>query len=102
MKREVEAANRRIALLHLSYTKTLIEELGEEKGMELIAKAIENYGTWIGKKTREDVLNKGLALDLKNFGAGESLRLPKFGLYEEYETVEVGGELRRRVWVRSR
>ena len=38
-KREIEITSRRIALLHLSYAKTLIEELGEEKGREMIAKA---------------------------------------------------------------
>ncbi len=96
-KREVEAASRRIALLHLSYAKTLIEELGEERGIELIRKAIEDYGTRIGEKTREDVLKKGLPPDPKNFSAGESLRLPRFGMCEKYEVVEVGGELRRRV-----
>lgn len=97
-KQEVEVTSRRIALLHLSYAKTLIEELGEEKGIELIAKAIEDYGTRIGKKTREDVLNLGLKPDPKNFGAGRSLRLPKFGMHERRETVEVGGEPRRRAY----
>lgn len=97
-RREVEVTSRRIALLHLSYAKTLIEELGEERGMELIAKAIEDYGTRIGKKTREDVIKQGLEPEPRNFSAGESLRLPKFGMHERYETVEVDGEPRRRAY----
>ena len=39
-KEQVEKATRRIALLHLSYAKTIIEELGPEKGERLILKAI--------------------------------------------------------------
>lgn len=97
-KREVEITSRRIALLHLSYAKTLVEELGEEKGRELIAKAIKDYGIRIGEKTRKEVLDQGLEPTPENFSAGKSLRIPKFGMHDRIETVEVDGEPRRRAY----
>lgn len=96
--REIEIACKRIALLHLSYAKTLIEELGEKKGVELIAKAIKDYGFKIGEKTREDVLTKGLEPTPENFNLGESLRIPKFGIQRKVEKIEVDGEMRSRTF----
>lgn len=97
-EREVEAACRRIALLHLSYAKTLIEEFGEKKGTELAIKAIKDYGTRIGEKTREEVIKKGLEPTPDNFNVGESLKVPKFGIQDITETVEVDGEKRLRTF----
>lgn len=97
-KREVEVTSRRLALLHLSYAKTLIEELGEERGRTLIAKAIKNYGIRIGEKTKKDVLDQRLENSPENFSAGESLRIPKFGMHERIETFEVEGERRMRAY----
>ena len=42
--KQVETAVTRIALIHLGYAKTLVEELGEEKGKELIIKSMMEYG----------------------------------------------------------
>lgn len=95
-QREVAITSRRIALLHLSYAKTLVEELGEEKGTELIEKAIKDYGIRIGEKTRKEVLNQSLEDTPENFSAGKSLRVPKFGMHDLIETVEVDGESRMR------
>jgi len=97
-KRAIESASRRIALLHLSYAKTLIKELGEEKGRELIAKAVKDYGTRIGEKTREEVRGQGLEPTPENFSAGMSYALPKFGMHERFETVKVKGEPRIRAY----
>jgi len=97
-KQAVASASRRIALLHLSYARTLIEELGEKKGMELIAKAIKDYGIRIGKKTREEVLSQGLEPSPENFSSGVSYRLPKFGMHDRIETVKVEGEPRIRAY----
>lgn len=97
-KRAVGSASRRIALLHLSYARTLIEELGEEKGMELIAKAIKDYGIRIGEKTSKEVLSQGLESTPENFSAGMSYGLPKFGMHERFETVKVKGEPRIRAY----
>lgn len=97
-KQEIEIVSRRIALLHLSYAKTLIEEFGENKGIELIAKAIKNYGIYIGEKTRKEVMEKGLEPTPENFKYGESLRIPKFGMHDKIETIEVDVKQRRRAY----
>jgi len=97
-KREVEVTSRRIALLHLSYAKTLIEGLGEEKGIELIAKAIKDYGIRLGQRTKKEVTDKDLKPASENFSLGESLRVPKFGMHDRIETVEVDGESRSRMY----
>ncbi len=97
-KREVEVTSKRIALLHLSYAKILIEELGEEKGRELIAKAIKDYGVRIGQRTKKEVTDKDLKPASENFSLGESLRVPKFGMHDRIETVEVDGESRSRMY----
>ncbi len=59
---EVEVAIRRLALMHISYAKILIEDLGKEKGQELIIKAITEYGARIGAS-----ISKG-GRDLPRFG----------------------------------
>ncbi|MFW9779841.1 MAG: hypothetical protein ACFFE8_13380 [Candidatus Heimdallarchaeota archaeon] len=43
-KKEVQVALTRLALLHLSFSKTIIEELGRERGENLIIKSIKEYG----------------------------------------------------------
>ncbi len=50
---QVELAMIRVALMHLSYSKTLIQELGDKKGKELILKSIIEYGKRIGKRSLE-------------------------------------------------
>jgi hypothetical protein len=60
--REVEVAITRLALLHLSFSKTLIEELGEKKGKELTIKSILEYGKRVGER-----IKRGLP-DLPNYG----------------------------------
>jgi hypothetical protein len=97
-KREIAVTSRRIALLHLSYAKTLVKELGERKGRELIAKAIKDYGIRIGEKTRKEVLAQGLEPTPENFSAGTSLRIPKFGMHDYIETAEVNREKRWRAY----
>jgi len=96
-KRAIESVSRRVALLHLSYAKTIIEELGEERGLELIAKAIKDYGVRIGEKTREEVLRLGLEPTPENFNAGESYRVPAFGMHDKIEIVKVNDEERVRI-----
>ncbi len=97
-KRAVASASRRVALLHLSYAKALIKELGEERGREVIAKAIKDYGVLIGKKTKEEVLGQGLEPLPENFSAGKSYAIPRFGMHEQIETLEVEGEKRWRAY----
>lgn len=61
-KEEVEVAMTRLALMHLSFSKILVDEFGKEKGRELILKAITEYGSRIGK-----IIKTG-GRDLPKFG----------------------------------
>lgn len=65
-EKAVEGALARLALLHISFSKTLINEFGEEKGKDLTAKAIIDYGKRITERVQ-----KGLP------------DLPMLGLYDE-------------------
>ena len=64
-RHEVEVAMTRLALLHLSFSKTIIEELGIERGRELVVRSIMEYGERIGERTA-----RGLP-DLPRFGVCE-------------------------------
>jgi len=97
-KQGIASVSRRLALLHIAYAKAIIDEVGEERGMKIIAKAIKEYGRVIGEKTREEVLNKGLEPIPENFDKGDSYRIPSFGMHDRIEVVEVEGELRIRAY----
>lgn len=64
---QVKTAVTRIALIHLGFSKTLVEELGEDKGKELIIKSMIEYGKLVGKQTRK---------------GGQDL--PYYGLHDKY------------------
>ncbi len=64
---QVKTAVTRIALIHLGFSKTLVEELGEKKGKELIIKSMMEYGKLVGKQA-----SKG----------GQDL--PFYGLHDKY------------------
>lgn len=49
---QVAVAVTRLALMHLAFSKTLVEALGEEKGKELIIKSILEYGKRVGERTK--------------------------------------------------
>jgi predicted ArsR family transcriptional regulator len=72
-RQAVEDMTRRVGLLHICFARTLVDELGEEKGRELIKKAIWDYGTRIGQRTRDRVVAQGLEPTLDNFGKGSDL-----------------------------
>lgn len=78
---EVITTARRLALLYLHFSDAIIEELGEEKGRELISKAILNYGTECGEEVRKGVQEMGLPLEAQNFGKVPDL--PKLGWEKE-------------------
>jgi len=90
----VEGMTRRVALLHLSYARMLVQELGEERGRELISRAIWDYGTRIGEQTRERVEALGLEPTAENFGKGSDLS--PIGFDSQRTTVE--GEGRTQVF----
>jgi hypothetical protein len=91
--KEVLSMVRRTALLHYCYGKTLIEEMGEKRGKDLISKAIRLYGQKVGEKVKKETLAKGLGLLLQNYQED----LPSLGWQLERVTVE--GEPRTRVHV---
>jgi hypothetical protein len=65
---EVKVVTQRLALLHLAYAKTLVEEFGWEKGKLLILKAIKEYGVRVADRTRRGYQS-----------------LPKYGFWERRE-----------------
>ncbi|MFW9824101.1 MAG: hypothetical protein ACFFE4_14245 [Candidatus Thorarchaeota archaeon] len=73
-KTQVEVAVTRIALLHLAFSRTLVEQLGQEKGKELILKSIMEYGKIIGERTIQHKQD-----------------LPKYGVHEKFEGGKVYG-----------
>ena len=93
-RQAVEDMSHRVALLHLSYARTLVQELGEERGKELITRAIWDYGTRIGEQTRARVEALGLEPTLENFGQGSDLS--PLGFDHQVTTVE--GEERTQVF----
>ena len=93
-KQQVRKVCVRLGLLHLSFAKTLVEELGEKKGKELVLKAIKDYGTRIGEEVKANVT----AQKLDNAPANYRGDLPLYGMHEGAESVEVGGETRRRAY----
>ncbi len=81
----IKTVSQRIALLHLSYAKKLTEELGEEKGRELVLEAIKEYGKYIGEARRKEIEEKGLEPTPENFSKGETLSIPPFGMHSRIE-----------------
>jgi hypothetical protein len=93
---EVALATRRLALLHLAFAETLVDELGETRGRELVVRAIRNYGHKIAKKARQAALEQGLPLMPEHYDAGGP-NWPSIGTCDAVESVEVEGERRTRV-----
>ena len=74
---EVGLMARRTTLLHHYFSETIIEELGEKKGKELIKKAIWAYGQHCGNAVREGVEAMGLPPTDENYGKVRDL--PAYG-----------------------
>ncbi|HER23501.1 MAG TPA: hypothetical protein ENO17_00325 [Candidatus Atribacteria bacterium] len=93
-KEQIEKVCRRLALLHLSYAKTIIKELGNIEGKKLVLKAIKDYGTIIGKSVKDAVNAQG------NNNIPEHYRedLPLYGMHDGIEEVDVDGEKRKRAY----
>lgn len=85
----------RLALLHLSFARTLVNEFGEERGRDLVLKAIKDYGIRIGSKAKAEAAVQGLECTPANFMED----LPRYGMHEgRGEVAEVEGETRRRTY----
>ena len=65
---EVKVVTQRLALLHLAYARTLVDEFGWEKGKQLVLNAIKEYGRRVAERTK---------LGLQS--------LPKYGFWERRE-----------------
>ncbi len=65
---EVKVVTQRLALLHLSYAKTLVDEFGWEEGKRLILKSIKKYGVHVANWTKAG--HRGL---------------PRYGFWEKRE-----------------
>jgi nitroreductase len=89
--RQIRLALRRAALIYHYFSDTLIKEFGEERGRELIRKAVDAYGERIGEEARQKALKRGKKLGLDNFESD----LPDIAW--ETELVVVDGEERARV-----
>ncbi|MBN1332840.1 MAG: L-2-amino-thiazoline-4-carboxylic acid hydrolase [Synergistales bacterium] len=87
---QVAKVCRRLALLHLSFARTLVEELGEERGKELVLKAVRNYGIRIGRAAKEKALASGLDNRPENYMED----LPEFGMHKGVAGVCKEGERR--------
>lgn len=93
-KEQVRRVCRRLALLHLSFAKTLVEELGEKKGQQMVLKAIKDYGIRIGEEVKADVT----AQRLDNNPANYKEDLPLYGMHSGIEEIVVKGEKRMRAY----
>ncbi len=82
---------KRMALLHYSFARTLVEELGEKRGKEIARQAAEFYGKLVGKKVLEKTLSKGLEPIPDHYQED----LPALGW--NIERVVVDGEPRARI-----
>jgi hypothetical protein len=57
---QVRVIAARLALLHLAYSRVLVETLGEEKGKETILKAVMEYGKLVARRGGQDLPFYGL------------------------------------------
>jgi len=88
---DVRRMARRTALLYYYFARTLIDELGEEEGKRLIAKAIWSYGEHCGRAARHVVEAMGLPTSAENFSKAPDL--PSLG-WETGRATSAGGETR--------
>jgi nitroreductase len=89
--KNVRLALRRGAMIYHHFCQSLVEEFGEEKGKELIRKAVDAYGERIGQEAKNTAREKGMALIPENFESD----LPDDAW--QTEEVIVNGEERVRV-----
>ena len=92
-RQAVQDMARRVALLHICYARVLADELGGARGRALVEKAIWEYGTKIGKRTRARVEQLGLEPTVENMDWGSDLSPLGFS----GESAVVAGEARSRV-----
>ena len=80
---QVQIAMVRLALMHLSFSRILVNEFGEEKGKELVIRSIMEYGKRVADRSK-----KGFP-DLSNYGVHGKY------IYEGKEYLDVRNLLRQ-------
>jgi hypothetical protein len=65
---EVKVTAQRLALLHLSYAKTLVDRFGWDEGKQLVLDSIKRYSEYVSERTKEGHQS-----------------LPKYGFWERRE-----------------
>jgi hypothetical protein len=93
-KEQVKKVCARLALLHLSFSRTLVEEFGEQKGKELILKAIKHYGIMVGNKAKEKANDARLNNSPNNYKGD----LPDYGMHDRVESTGSGEEKRTKAY----
>ena len=66
---EVKVVTQRLALLHLAFSRTIVDTLGWEKGKQLILDSIKQYGEYVAERTKQGHQS-----------------LPKYGFWEKRES----------------
>ena len=93
-KEQVRRVCTRMGLLHYAFAKTLVNELGDDKGKQVAMNAIKLYSKIIGGKVAERVTAKGLDKSPQNFLED----LPMYGMHERTEVLNVEGQRRTRAY----
>jgi len=65
---EVKVVTHRLALLHLAFARTLVDEYGWERGKQLVLDAMKEYGRRVAERTEKGHQS-----------------LPKYGFWERRE-----------------
>lgn len=65
---EVKVVTQRLALLHLAFSRTIVDTLGWEEGKQLILDSIKQYGEYVAERTKQGYQG-----------------LPKYGFWENRE-----------------
>ena len=63
---EVKVTTQRLALLHLAFSRTIVNRMGWEEGKQLILDSIKQYGEYVAERTKQG--HQGL---------------PKYGFWEK-------------------
>ncbi|MHB0871146.1 MAG: L-2-amino-thiazoline-4-carboxylic acid hydrolase [Chloroflexota bacterium] len=84
----------RLAMLHYHFAATLVAELGEDRGRELVARAIASYGREVGERHRRRVIEAGFEPSCENFKAVSDLPTLAWSP-EGMPVAPVNGERRR-------
>jgi hypothetical protein len=65
---EVKVVTQRLALLHIAFSKTIVDKFGWDEGKQLILNSIKRYGQYVAERTKQG--HQGL---------------PKYGFWERRE-----------------